>query len=130
MNKIKFLQNHWLNYFIFSNLSCLRNSISSSGKPKNTRSTVYIFYYLGHKKLISREISPIMSSVPDRKFYSVLKRIPVETVCEVLAFLTYKQWFALQFSSFRLARIIDKNINYLAYPKLRRIAFLSVRAKH
>jgi hypothetical protein len=70
-----------------------------------------------------------MSSVPYRKFNSVLKRIPVETVIDVLKFLTYKQWFALQFSNWRLAEIIKKNVNYLAFPKLRRIDFY-VRAKH
>jgi hypothetical protein len=70
-----------------------------------------------------------MSSVPDRKFNSILKRIPVETVFDVLKFLTYKQWFALQFSNWRLAEIIKKNVNYLAFPKLYRISF-RVRVKY
>jgi hypothetical protein len=52
-----------------------------------------------------------MSSLPDPKFNSILKRIPVETTLEVLKFLTYKQWFALQFSNWRLAEIIKKNVN-------------------
>jgi hypothetical protein len=67
--------------------------------------------------------------MPDRKFNSILKRIPVETTLEVLKFLTYKQWFALQFSNCRLAEIIKKNENYLAFPKLRCIGFY-VRVKH
>jgi hypothetical protein len=70
-----------------------------------------------------------MSSVLDRKFNSILKRIPVETVFDVLKFLTYEQWFSFQFSIFRLARIIDKNINYLAFPKLYSIEFY-VSAKY
>jgi hypothetical protein len=70
-----------------------------------------------------------MSSVPDRKFNSILRRIPVETIFEVLKFLTYEQWFALQFSNWRLAEIIKKNENYLAFPKLHSIYFF-VRAKH
>jgi hypothetical protein len=70
-----------------------------------------------------------MSSVPDRKFNSILKRIPVETVFDVLKFLTYEQWFALQFSNWRLAEIIKKNVNYLAFPKLFRIEFY-VRVKY
>jgi hypothetical protein len=70
-----------------------------------------------------------MSSVPDRKFNSILKRIPVETTLEVLKFLTYEQWFALQFSNWRLAEIIKKNVHYLAFPKLYSIDFF-VRVKH
>jgi hypothetical protein len=70
-----------------------------------------------------------MSSVQDRKFYSILKRIPVETTLEVLKFLTYEQWFALQFSNWRLANIIKKNVNYLAFPKFRWIGFY-VRVKY
>jgi hypothetical protein len=66
-----------------------------------------------------------MSSVP---FSSILKRIPVETTFDVLKFLTYEQWFSLQFSNWRLAEIIKKNENYLAYPKLHSIDFY-VRAK-
>jgi hypothetical protein len=67
--------------------------------------------------------------MPDRKFNSIIKRIPVETTLEVLKFLTYEQWFALQFSNWRLAEIIKKNVNYLAFPKLNRIDF-HVSAKH
>jgi hypothetical protein len=63
-----------------------------------------------------------MSSVPDRKLNSILKRIPVETIFDVLKFLTYEQWFALQFSNWRLAEIIKKNVHYLAFPKLLYIA--------
>jgi hypothetical protein len=70
-----------------------------------------------------------MSSMPDRKFNSILKMIPVETTLEVLKFLTYEQWFALQFSNWRLANIIKKNVNYLAFPKLHSIEFY-VRDKH
>jgi hypothetical protein len=70
-----------------------------------------------------------MSSVPDRKFISILRRIPVETTLDVLKFLTYKQWFALQFSNWRLAEIIKKNENYLAFPKFHCIDF-HVRDKH
>jgi hypothetical protein len=70
-----------------------------------------------------------MSSMPDRKFNSILKRIPVETIFDMLKFLTYEQWFTLQFSNWRLAEIIKKNINYLAFPKFRWIAFY-VSAKY
>jgi hypothetical protein len=70
-----------------------------------------------------------MSSVPDRKFHSILKRIPVETIFDVLKFLTYEQWFALQFLNWRLAEIIEKNVNYLAFPMLHSI-FFRVRAKY
>jgi hypothetical protein len=70
-----------------------------------------------------------MSSVPDPKFNSILKRIPVETFFDVLKFLTYKQWFALQFSNWRLAQIIKKNVHYLAFPKLYGIGF-HVRVKY
>jgi hypothetical protein len=70
-----------------------------------------------------------MSSVPNQKFNSILKRIPVETTLEVIKFLTYKQWSALQFSNWRLAEIIKKNVNYLAFPKFHQIDFY-VRAKH
>jgi hypothetical protein len=70
-----------------------------------------------------------MSSVADQKFNSILKRIPVETVFDMLKFLTYEQWFALQFSNWRLAEIIKKNINYLAFPKFHSIGFY-VSAKY
>jgi hypothetical protein len=70
-----------------------------------------------------------MSSVPDRKFNSILKRIPVETIFDVLKFLTYKQWFSLQFSNWRLAEIIKKTVNYLAFPKFFSIRFY-VRVKY
>jgi hypothetical protein len=64
-----------------------------------------------------------MSSVPDRKFNSILKRIPVETIFDVIKFLTYEQWFTLQFSNLRLAQIIKKNVNYLAFLKVGGIRF-------
>jgi hypothetical protein len=67
--------------------------------------------------------------MPDRKFNSILKRIPVETTLEVLKFLTYKQWFVLQFSNWRLAEIIKKNVHYLAFPKFHSIRFC-VRVKY
>jgi hypothetical protein len=96
--------------------------------------------FLGQENICDRDKDPFwqlynsnskisMSSVPDRKFNSLLNRIPVETVFDVLGFLTYEQWFVLQFSNWRLAKIIKKNMNYLAYPKFFSIAF-HVRVKY
>jgi hypothetical protein len=85
--------------------------------------------FLGRIQTIIPNSKIPMSSMPDRKFNSILKRIPVETIFEVLKFLTYEQWFGLQFSNWRLAEIIKKNVNYLAFPKLHSIVFC-VRVKY
>jgi hypothetical protein len=42
----------------------------------------------------------------------------------VLKFLTYEQWFPLQFSNWRLANIVKKNVNYWPFQSSVKLPFM------